>query len=56
MDLTTGWDHCDTNRRHNLLNAHLLLDAPPHVIESVGLVESQYQTWLYFIEIARVTQ
>jgi hypothetical protein len=26
------------------------------VIESVSLVESQYQTWSYFVEIARVTQ
>jgi hypothetical protein len=26
------------------------------VIESVGLAESQYQTWSYFVEIARVTQ
>jgi hypothetical protein len=26
------------------------------VIESVDLAESQYQTWSYIIEIARVTQ
>jgi hypothetical protein len=25
------------------------------VIKYVGLAESQYQTWSYFIEIARVT-
>jgi hypothetical protein len=25
------------------------------VIESVGLAESQYQTWSYFVEIAMVT-
>jgi hypothetical protein len=26
------------------------------VIESVGLTESQYQTWSYFVEIDRVTR
>jgi hypothetical protein len=26
------------------------------VIESVGLAESQYQTWSYFVEITRVTR
>jgi hypothetical protein len=26
------------------------------VIGSVGIEESQYQTWSYFVEIARVTQ
>jgi hypothetical protein len=26
------------------------------LIESVSLAESQYQTWSYFVEIAKVTQ
>jgi hypothetical protein len=27
VDLIADWDHCDTNRRHAILDVHLLFDA-----------------------------
>jgi hypothetical protein len=29
-DLIGSWCHCNTNRKHTLLDAHLLFDAPPN--------------------------